>query len=285
MKVNTLKIRVLEKISVLLTSLYTNHRIFKFVPTHNYFVKSTTRIVSRGGIKYNLDISDYQQWLIYFNCKSDSSDHVLDYLNNSVTILDIGANIGQTSLNILKTQEKKGILPKIYSFEPFPDTFNKLQINVELNNASTKIHCINKGVGSSPGKLPMLKHNEANSGGFRIVKEANSATISVDVTTIDQFVIDNNITRVDFVKIDVEGFEFEVLKGMQQVLETHKPVVIFEFDTQNLADLNINPQDIFIYLQNLHYTFKDVNGLINFETMNTSTIHTDILCIPRNNEK
>lgn len=270
-----------EFIGLFFTRIFPNSRkIFKFVPSHKSFSSGTTREVTRNGIKYKLDISDYQQWLIYFNCKSDSSDHVLNYLGDATTILDVGANIGQTALKMFQSQDRKGLMPNVYAFEPFPDTFEKLTNNISLNQLESRIHCINKGLGAQSGNLPMLKHNEANSGGYRIVNEANTATISVGVTTLDQFVLENKIKKVDFIKIDVEGFEFEVLKGMQTVLETHKPIVIFEYDTQNLADLNINPQEIFIYLQNLNYTFKDVNGFINFGEIANYTGHTDIVCYP-----
>lgn len=272
---------ILERFLVFLARVFNgDKRLFKFIPENTKFPLNSIRTVKRNGIHYQLDISDYQQWLIYFYCKTDSSDHVLDYIDNSLVIIDIGANIGQTALNMLRSQKQKQLNPIIYAFEPFPPTFEKLRKNIELNDLNENIRCINKGLSAESGVLPMIKPYEANSGGFRIARESNSETVKVEVTTLDNFVQENGINQIDFIKIDVEGFEFEVLKGMQQVLETHKPVVIFEFDTQNLADLNINPQDIFIYLQNLNYSFKDVNGLINFGDVAKFMGHTDIICFP-----
>src|SRR5690606_38888825 len=137
------------------------------------------------GIHYQLDISDYQEWLIYFRCKSDSSLYILDYLDQAQSILDVGANIGQTALNIRKNQLKKGIVPAIYAFEPFPDTFEKLSRNVEKNNAQKVIHYISLGVGSAAGVLPMIKHSEANSGGYRISPVQVRDSINIQVVTID----------------------------------------------------------------------------------------------------
>ena len=82
--------------------------VYKFVPANTFYKTGSTRRVKRKGIWYELDLSDYQEWLVYFYCKSDSSNHVLDYLGRSEIILDIGANIGQTALNMSRMQKNKG---------------------------------------------------------------------------------------------------------------------------------------------------------------------------------
>jgi FkbM family methyltransferase len=278
---NILTNKAVEKVLIAIILLFRSKQwIFKFVPTNKDFKSGSFRSVNRNNITYKLDISDYQQWLIYFYCKSDSSDHLLTYLENSRFIFDIGANIGQTSLNILRTQRNKGIEPQIYAFEPFPDTFDTLTTNVNLNNATNEINCINKGLGAQTGLLPMLKHNAGNSGGFRITKQNTVDTIQVEITTLDTFVFENKIPKVDFIKIDVEGFEIEVLNGAKNTLQTFRPILIFEYSTENIHAQGGDIEKLFDELMKLNYKIKTKEGISNIEDIYIINYQTDVICIP-----
>src|SRR5690606_23758547 len=98
--------RASEKLFLVLQKIPGLHLFtFKLIPSNHLYASGSIRKVERNGIKYTLDISDYQEWLIYFNSNTDSSKSVIDYLNKENVILDVGANIGQTSLWIAQQLE------------------------------------------------------------------------------------------------------------------------------------------------------------------------------------
>lgn len=270
-----------EKTGLLLGLIFNGHpKIFKFIPDNTKFPKGTVRNVKRGGIYYQLDLSDYQEWLIYFRCKSDSSLYLLDYLGRAQTIMDVGANIGQTALNMRKKQKKKGIAPTIYAFEPFPDTFEKLDRNVQKNNAQKEIHCVRLGIGSEAGVLPMIKHSEANSGGYRISPVQVPGSIDIRVSTIDTFVEQQNIQKIDFLKIDVEGFEMEVLKGARKTIQQFRPVLVFEYGIENILAQNGNIEEVLSWILENNYKISTKEGLSDLNLILSLSEQTDLICLP-----
>ena len=108
----------------------------------------------------------------------------------------------------------------VYAFEPTNDIYNILQKTARLND--DKIIPVKKGLGSSIGEAHLsidTTNSEANS----IVIDRSSLTETIQITTLDQFVKDNNIGKIDFIKADIEGAEREMLKGAKWVLANHAP--------------------------------------------------------------
>ncbi len=252
--------------------------VFRFVPSNTHYKSGSMRKVKRRGIWYQLDLNDYQEWLVYFYCKSDSSDHVLNYLGKSEAIFDIGANIGQTALNMLKTQKSKGLNATVYAFEPYPRTFHKLETNISLNENSN-IKAYNLGLSTEKGMLHMMQHSPFNSGGFRMTDESTNA-ISVPVISLDEFISENHIPKVDFIKIDVEGFELQVLKGAEETIKHFKPILIFEYSVENIQSQGGNIRDTLTHLLNLNYQIHSKEGLTDQNSILQLPIQTDLICIP-----
>jgi len=128
------------------------------------------------------------------------------HIHPNTVLLDIGANIGAYSIMMLD------VCSKVYAFEPHPVTFKHLEKNNELNG--NKISLVNKGLGDQEALLPFTNiQSEMN----HIIKEQANKTagdIAVQITTLDNFA-EQNLSKNDryIIKIDVEGFEDEVLKG------------------------------------------------------------------------
>jgi len=146
--------------------------------------------------------------------------------SGSQTILDVGANIGCTALHF-------GALAKsVYAFEPSKTTFAFLEQNVakaDLKNVFPQ----NMGLGAEPGHYTLTFAPSFRAGGFvsNQTQASHGHTIeNILIRTMDEVVGALGISKVDFVKIDVEGFEGHVLRGGKQTLATHKPEVILELN-------------------------------------------------------
>ena len=138
---------------------------------------------------------------------------LLHFLRSDDLFLDIGANIG--SYTILASSE---VGANTYSFEPVPETFNALSNNVLINNVASKVMLFNVGVGAKRGKLFFTSMNDSiNHVVVDIKKYAPNEIVEVSIVSIDEVLLNKNKIPA-LIKIDVEGFETEVLNGMEDVL-------------------------------------------------------------------
>lgn len=133
-------------------------------------------------------------------------------------ILDIGANIGNHTLFFINECGVK----KAYCFEPVPETFEILQKNIELNNLQNRVSLFNTAVGKAKGNATISHFSEDNMGGTCLSDDGNG---NIQVISIDEIDIPE---KVSFVKIDVEGFELNVVLGMIGFIKKHHPVFFIE---------------------------------------------------------
>jgi FkbM family methyltransferase len=155
------------------------------------------------------------------------------YIPRECVIYDIGANIGNHTLYFYKYLDPK----EIYVFEPMKDTFDILTKNIETNFLKNT-HICNVAVGETDTYATMnLK--EKNLGGSYIDKEGEG---DIKVISLDG----RNFTPPTFIKIDVEGFEYKVLKGMENMLINHSPIIWVEVFRNHV-------EDITAYLNSLNY--------------------------------
>lgn len=148
------------------------------------------------------------------------------YINPGDDIIDIGANIGNHTLYFIKECH----VNSVYSFEPQKDIFSILKKNIMYNHASERCRLYNVALGNSKGKGNMAS-NRYNTGGACLI---TNDTGNVDVCRLDDFTFDN----VDFIKIDVEGYEYNVLAGAKKTINTHKPLIYVEIFEKNFDKVN-----------------------------------------------
>lgn len=143
--------------------------------------------------------------------------------------LDIGAHVGYYAL-LAGHANPAG---RVYAFEPFPETYARLQHNVALNRLANVI-CLASAVGELDGMADFFHPGAlipcSASLSFDIYRAwADSMTkMTVPVITLDRFVGEHQIDRVDLVKMDVESAEPQVLRGATQVLQRDHPTIICE---------------------------------------------------------
>jgi FkbM family methyltransferase len=144
-------------------------------------------------------------------------------------VLDVGANIGMTALAFSQ------ICPRgqIAAIEPLPRTFRLLQRNV-AESGVRNLKIFNFALGGSTGTVVMQGHPS----NFACSFIADNYTIPADdhfsyevpVKRLDEAFSELSLDRLDFMKVDVEGFELEVFAGAKEILNTHKPIVFLEMN-------------------------------------------------------
>jgi len=166
------------------------------------------------------------------------------------TILDVGANFGLFALGAAMTWPQA----RIGCFEPHPEAFAALQRNVARLGA--RAVAANLAIGSQPCRMRFHVGGPINlkrSSGSHLMNEAhwkgvtNAPTVSV--STLDEQLYVQGFERVEFVKIDVEGYEQDVLEGATQCIERFSPVVFLEFNSWALIAIrNVNPRRFLDFL-------------------------------------
>ena len=178
-----------------------------------YGTKSSLRIkkgLTGATGNYYCGLHDYEEMLF-----------CLLFLRKEDLFLDIGANIGSYTVLVGKEVGCKSL-----SFEPAPNTFQLLKDHITLNEIEEICVPINKGVGEKPGTLKFTQ-------GFDTVNHVDHSgeddnSIEVPITSIDSEI---NLEQTCLAKIDVEGFETPVIKGMTRCLENeHLKAIIIELN-------------------------------------------------------
>lgn len=138
------------------------------------------------------------------------------------TYLDIGANIGNHALYL------RDMFEQVHCFDPNPAIVQRLRRNVALNKASNiTVHPV--GLGEVDGELPFTADLTGNMGLGSFVDKGSAQAFMLPVVAASRYIREQGIGGIDFVKVDVEGFEPQVFQGLRETIETHRPVVAFEY--------------------------------------------------------
>lgn len=152
-----------------------------------------------------------------------ATDELMKRVKPGMVIVDVGANIGYYVLMEAKAVGPKG---KIYAIEPIPENVALLKKNIGANDYRN-IEVFNKAVGDKNCKKKIFISNQLNLSSFceNIELDQSGETIEVDVVTLDSFF--KNRRKPQMVRMDVEGYEYEVLKGMEKTMKESKDLQFF----------------------------------------------------------
>jgi FkbM family methyltransferase len=186
------------------------------------------RVVNISGVKYSL--VDYESLSIVL---PKFEQEIWKYLQprRGEVFTDIGAHVGKYTLQVAKRLGRYGL---VVAVEPNPKNFLALLRGVELNDLQNVIS-LNCAAWSQNCKLRMFLGD--SSGHHSACKNTGFGYFEVEAKTIDDILKTLNIEHVDWIKIDVEGAEFEVLKGMGKTLTEMHPRIIIEAFHENLRDI------------------------------------------------
>ncbi|MFQ3308539.1 MAG: FkbM family methyltransferase [Candidatus Nanohaloarchaea archaeon] len=159
-------------------------------------------------------------------------------------IADIGSNIGYYTLMAAKEAGNSG---KVFSIEPDPETYQRLNENIELNDYSN-IKTLNKAIGSSRKKEYFTRSKITNT--RHIHYEGEEKDLEVEVQSLDNVIEEN----IDVVRMDVEGYEHNILKGMKNTLSENNVKLFLEMHPRKIKFYDSSLEDLMSFLS--RYDFK-----------------------------
>lgn len=186
------------------------------------------------------------------------SSFVVNNVNEGDVFLDVGANIGYFSL--LAARQKAAT---VLAIEPVPKTYEILKMNIKHNKLDNLVKAFNIALGSEDGiakftcSLGPKNHAEYQTDNIH----SNLPTVSVTITTLDHFLESKKeIKSVDFIKVDIEGLEYDFLLGAQKAIRLFKPIILIEIEEHRLAKYNARAEKIFSFMDSLSYQYLSVRN-------------------------
>jgi FkbM family methyltransferase len=203
---------------------------------------------------------DYQvarDWALNGNYEYPIIDWAVTLIDPSKIFVDIGAHVGTYSLAFAKK------CAGVQSFECFPRTFNFLCANIALQDFDNKITPHRTALGNRTGEVTYTVRAPLDGGGNSCLDLKNPAydKFTLPITTLDSFKLSN----IGLIKIDVEGFEKDVLEGAVETLARNgKPKILFESwrperDSEGLPASRLR-EELFDYVRSIGYTIHTVSG-------------------------
>jgi FkbM family methyltransferase len=222
-------------------------------------------VCRRGGLRWKLDLREGIDFSIFL-LGSFEPDMVSAYrhmITAGAIVIDIGANIGAHTLRLAACVGTAG---RVIAVEPTQYAFERLQEHVLLNPkltpriillqamlmGSQEAPLAEKIESSWPLDTPSVAHPEHAGVG--------KVTTGATVRTLDNVVSDLDLKSVDFLKLDVDGYEVEVLRGARDTLRRFAPVIFFEHAPYVLSEKGYKPDELVSILIDAGYQFKNLKG-------------------------
>ncbi|MCJ7544561.1 MAG: FkbM family methyltransferase [Phycisphaerae bacterium] len=181
------------------------------------------------------------------------TDLVLRYLTDGSVFIDIGANCGWFSL----VAASRFPTARVYAIEPLPRTFALLKRNIELNGLS-HITAGNVGLWDQQKQLRFTNYLGPKN---HVTDDPDETRVDVvPCMRLDDYVQQERIDRVDFIKCDVEGAELHVLRGAEVTLGTHKPMLLIELQGRLARRYGHTTRESIEFLTGLGYEYSLVTS-------------------------
>lgn len=218
------------------------------------------------------------------NYEREILEYYRQVLKEGDIVVDIGANLGITAAYALLCVKRKGT---VYCFEPVNYLYKTLE-NFSRLNPGYNIKVQHEALADYIGKTEINVTKPPQIAGHTLSTEfANIQIIlnkqPVNVITFDSFAINNNlIGKIKLVKMDVEGFELDVFRGMAKFLSSKSlPIILFEIVPSNISLRNQTAEDFKKILSDKYY-FYNLQNLRREINLRDLKIRTNVVCLPKN---
>jgi FkbM family methyltransferase len=188
-------------------------------------------------------------------------------LSPNDVFIDVGAHVGYFTL---LAGRRVGPTGTVLSIEPNPFAWEQLERNVERSHLQNVL-VEHTACGESRAVVQLYLHAESNSSMASLYsgKASGAGTVEVPCTTLDHLCRERGLQRVKLVKIDVEGAELFVLRGMKGIMREMRPAIVIELHPHLLEDVGTPIDDVLTLLKDLDYDLEPMGG------------HSNYVCRPR----
>lgn len=206
------------------------------------------------GITYELDLAETIDSSLYYSgtFEADTERAIVDRLGPGMNALDIGANVGYHTFRIARAVGPQG---RVVAVEPMSSARARLVRNLELNDF--------QNITIAPVALSEVESGVqplAFESSYRLDGETQLVTEPVQVTTVDVLVEDSGLEHVDFIKLDVDGYEGKVFRGAAKTLARWHPALVFEISPGAMAAVGDDAVDLVAQLDQLGYSLTYEGG-------------------------
>ncbi len=252
--------------------LKTNHKILiaKIISKFLTIFISKNQNVNRNGIKWNLDLNEGIDLSLYlfgsFEDKITNLKKILPKKDKPLTFIDIGANIGSVSLVMAKMFDDL----KIFAIEPTNYAFRKLSHNLNLNEELKKKvylrqlfisnHKKPKSVWSSWNFEKSNEKHLKHSGTLKEIKQDS-------FLKLDEFIKEEKLKDIDFIKLDVDGYELDVLNSGKEFFKNNRPIIFIEIAPYLYPEFGYTVFELINFMKKFNYDFfdEDLRRIPNIE--------------------
>jgi FkbM family methyltransferase len=217
-------------------------------------------VETRGGLRWAMDAADYTQQDIFWSGAKDPAEirEALRCMPKGSVMFDLGANFGYYAITLASALQGDC---RIYAFEPNRNTMQRLEKNVALNG-TRGLHLLEVGLSDTRGQAFVVE-TPAHSGAAYLSQTPISGPCnpaSVPVTTIDLFCEQQNIHRLDLVKMDIEGAELRALRGGVAAFKRLQPALLIELNPETSERAGYSVRDLVVFLEDLGYAIYNVRS-------------------------
>ena len=241
-----------------------------------------------GNLMLRLALEERMQSQIFWYgyCNRDICAVLRRLLKPGMTVVDAGANIGEVTLVAAKAVGPQG---QVFSFEPIQRIADHLEQHIQLNRLE-QVRLVRCALADKADRKPIFKaaarfydgsiHDGL--GTLYSTAERSVASEEVSLNTLDAFVREADVKRIDLVKIDVEGAELAVLRGAVAALARFKPYLIIEVQEDTARAAGYRAADILNFLRPMGYAFDVIgrNGRLRQVDESSLGRFQNVLCSP-----
>jgi FkbM family methyltransferase len=210
-----------------------------------------------NGCRLDCDLRDFVQRWIWFHGTYEPIEAYLFtlLLRPGMTVIDAGANAGQYSLLAATSVGPTG---SVHSFEPVPETFTRLQRAV-TDNQLTNVHVNRAALWHEETTLSLAVpagFSSANhTGAYSVVRKRDDSSVKVEAPALrlDTYVATQGLSRVDVIKMDIEGGEPAALAGARSTLERFQPLLLMEINAEVLEESGSSVAALWDEITRLNY--------------------------------
>jgi FkbM family methyltransferase len=187
---------------------------------------SNLKVKGKYNCQYNLpNIKESVAFEIFVNgiYESDTNQFLYERVPENGLLIDIGANIGAVTIPLCK--RRKDI--RVLCIEAAPSIFATLEKNIKENGLDNQVSCYNYALYDVDHKILPFYSSEANFGKGSLSAVYTDKAVEVRTIRLDTLINELGITKVDFIKIDIEGYEYYAFKGAEELLNGYQPPTIF----------------------------------------------------------